>query len=102
MAACRLPILCLMGLPLILMDADNYCRCRYRRLPPVQERRDIPHVPDIPYVPHIPRDRDILCRPSARKNAADSREQGTNAYQQKDGLHIYCYFVISSETPRRL
>jgi hypothetical protein len=34
---------------------------------------------------------------TARKNAADSREQGGNAYEQDDVFHIFACFVVSSE-----
>jgi hypothetical protein len=64
-----------MGLPLILMDPDNncgcrclndYCRCRYDVIFPMFSIFIVTMV--------------FFAAPTARKNAAGSREQGDNAY----------------------
>ena len=80
------------------MDPDNYCRCRY---PDDYDRcRNgviFPMFPIFPMLPIFLVTAIFSDAPSTRKNAAGSREQGDNAYQQKDGFHIYCCFVISYE-----
>jgi hypothetical protein len=64
-----------MGLPLILMDPDDYGGCRYP-----DDYRGCRYHAIFPMFPIFPVTVIFSAAPMARKDAAGSREQGDNTY----------------------